>query len=672
MHKLTNMTVKRFFLYFTLLIFLACGSSDDSSDSSGDNGNNNGGNTGGNNNGGNDDTKDETNFYFSESGNDSNSGSQKNPWKSLSKLSNSELSPGDSIFFNRGDSFLGELVVNGSGTESEPIVFTSYGSGDKPIISGKVGSSGGGDHQQAIYILNHDNMVFENLEVQNNRQAPRTNVDNSDSFGIQIHNNSDEILNNFVFKNMTFRNVYAIAQVDPSDQQAFNQFEVAAIRIFTDWNKAPINNVLVEDNYFTDLQRFGVHAKHAIGNNANDNRHTNFVFRGNEFKQIGGTCILPSRVRNCLIENNIFDEPGAKTNSRMIGRGSAVWNWYSVNTIIQNNQALKIRGILDSHGIHVDHRNVNTFIQYNYMEDCEGGFVEILGGNETSVYRFNISVNDGWRSNPNWVNSNHTIWLSDNIGGQDGYNSDNSYIYNNTVVINRTSNPYRTAIDIQAINTRIFNNIFYSINGSKMGNKQVNITDNNLSMTNNLFFGQVDTRFKDYDEQAVFQNPNFYDESLDEAKGYQLLASSPAINAGIPYSGKYAHPPIPVGDSDIFSDIEAIPSVGFFGRSLTLNSTPNIGANNAKNGEITSLYNLENPLIRDLFNNQEIQFENVYNEFNYRLFDITGKEKKSGIINSSNSKIQLENNLENGVYSIIIENNHQKISQKFIYRKSDS
>ena len=77
------MTAKKLFLYFTLLIFMACGSSDDSSDSSGDNGNNNGGNSGGNNNGGNDDTKDETNFYFSESGNDSNSGSQKNPWKSL-------------------------------------------------------------------------------------------------------------------------------------------------------------------------------------------------------------------------------------------------------------------------------------------------------------------------------------------------------------------------------------------------------------------------------------------------------------------------------------------------------------------------------------------------------------------------------------------------------------
>jgi len=105
----------------------------------------------------------------------------------------------------------------------------------------------------------------------------------------------------------------------------------------------------------------------------------------------------------------------------MIGRGSAVWNWNSVNTIIQRNKAIGIRGILDSHGIHVDHKNINTFIQYNYMEDCEGGFVEILGGNETAVYRFNISVNDGWRDNPNWRNSNHTIWLNDKIGGDEGF-----------------------------------------------------------------------------------------------------------------------------------------------------------------------------------------------------------------------------------------------------------
>ena len=297
---------------------------------------------------------------------------------------------------------------------------------------------------------------------------------------------------------------------------------------------------------------------------------------------------MPSRVRNCLIENNIFDQPGAKTNPRMIGRGSAVWNWYSVNTIIQYNQATSIRGILDSHGIHVDHHNENTFIQYNYMEDCEGGFVEILGDNETAVYRFNISVNDGWRENPNWVNSNHTIWLSNTIGGEAGHESNNSFIYNNTVVVNRSSNPYRTAIDIRANNTRIFNNIFYSINGSKIGGKQVRVEDDNLLVTNNLFHGNVDVRFKDLDENGIYGDPSFYNEDLGGAKGFQLLASSPAINSGIPYSGNYSHPSIPVNDSDIFKTVEAIPTKDFFGRSLTVNSTPNIGANNAKNGEITT------------------------------------------------------------------------------------
>ena len=94
----------------------------------------------------------------------------------------------------------------------------------------------------------------------------------------------------------------------------------------------------------------------------------------------------------------------------MPNRGSAVWTWNCKYTIIQRNECLHIRGYLDSHGIHIDHHNDHTYVQYNYMEDCEGGFVEILGGNTNAVYRFNISVNDGWRDNPNWINSNHTLF----------------------------------------------------------------------------------------------------------------------------------------------------------------------------------------------------------------------------------------------------------------------
>lgn len=571
-----------------ILVFLTVSFSCSKSDSINNSNHNSNNNSNDNSNNDNNSNEERTTFYLSSSsGNDNSNGSQSTPWKSLSKISNTELSPGDSIFFKKGDTFTGHFKITGSGSKDKPIVITSFGSSNnKPIITGSGSSISGGDFQEAIYVNNSDNIIFEGLEIQNNRTNKKSGVEDSDSFGIYIHNSSDDIMNNFTFRNMTFKNIYAITQVDPSNQEAFNQFEVAGVRFFTDWGKAHINNVLFENNFFTDLQRFGVHIKHSNANNGLDNRHTDFVFRNNEFKEIGGTCILPSRARNILIEDNIFNKPGAKTNSRMIGRGSAVWNWNSVNTIIQRNKAIGIRGILDSHGIHVDHKNINTFIQYNYMEDCEGGFVEILGGNETAVYRFNISVNDGWRDNPNWRNSNHTIWLNDKIGGDEGYASNNSYIYNNTIVINRTNNPYATAIDLKANNTRIFNNIFYSVNGSSIGTKQVNVRDDNLSMTNNLFYGNIDSRFINIDSDSVDKNPHFYNEELNNEKGYQLLKESGAINSGIPYSGRFSHPAIPTGESAIFSNVESIPTTDFFGHKLDVNSTPNIGANNAKNGEI--------------------------------------------------------------------------------------
>lgn len=611
-----------------------------------------------------------TTYYLSStSGNDSNPGTEQKPWQTISKISSQPLSAGDSIFFKKGDTFKGHLVIQASGTDDKPIVLTSYGSGDQPILTGSVGDLGGGDHQEAIYINNQDNLVFDDLEIQNDRTNPRSDVDDYDSFGIYVHNTGEAVMNNFTFKNMTFKNIYAISQVDPADQEAFNKFEVAGIRFFSDWNKKNINNVLVEDCFFTDLQRFGVHVKHAVGNNDLDNRQTNFVFRKNEFRQIGGTCILPSRTRNCLIEDNIFDQPGAKTNSRMIGRGSAVWNWYSVNTIIQNNQALSIRGILDSHGIHVDHHNVDTFIQYNYMEDCEGGFVEILGDNERAVYRFNISVNDGWRNNPNWKNSNHTIWLNDKIGVEEGHPSSNSYIYNNTVVINRNDNPYETAIDLKANNTRIFNNIFFTSNGSSIGTKQVVMEDDNLLMSHNLFFGNIDNRLIDRDASPVTQNPSFHNQNSGNPAGFQLMSNSPAINAGMAFSGSYSHPPIPIEEADIFANVEAIPTSDFFGQPLDVNATPNIGAGNTKNGALVNLFNPESPsklLIKSPFVEEEVIVQGIKNDLKFKLYDLRGKLKMIGTVNKRRSIIELDKSIRNGIYTLEFVNETEHYTSKLV------
>ena len=609
-------------------------------------------------------------YYLSSStGNDNNNGSQTQPWKTLSKISNTTLGPGDTVYFKKGDTFRGHYVVNGSGTEQSPITFRAYGTGNQPVISGSDHDDGGGDYREAILVENEDNMIFEDLEIQNHRTTSRSNVGDLVSFGIQVISSSAGTKNNFTFRDMTFKNVYGLYWVDPSNQSEFNAFEVSGLTFKSSWGGI-INNVVVEDSYFTDLQRIGIHIKNTSGKTS-DKRNTNIVVRRNEFFQIGGTCVLPIRTENCLIENNIFNQPGAKTNDKMIGRGSAVWNWYSINTIVQYNQAINAKGILDSHGIHVDHSNIDTFIQYNLMQDCEGGFVEILGGNQRAVYRFNISINDGWRVNPNWTNSDHTIWLNDKIGGQSGHPSYDSYIYNNTIVINKSGNDaFDTAIDINGQNTRIFNNIFYAVNGSGIGIQQVNYNDPNLMMTNNLFFGNIRNNFKTIDANRIEADPQFYDEDRADQYGFQIGASSQAIDAGAAYAGDYAHPAIPVGASTIFANVEEYPTVDFFGNSLSGDSTPNIGASNAKNGEIslsnksdisTEKVYIQNPIISD-----KVVLHGVDKSYQYALVDILGRTKQQGFLEASQNEIILDQILSSGVYLLKLENKANTLITKIL------
>ncbi len=78
-----------------------------------------------------------TNYYLSNAGNDTNSGTSTDaPWATIDKLNKTSLQAGDAVYFRAGDIFRGTIYVNQSGTSVNPIVFTSYGSGAKPIISG--------------------------------------------------------------------------------------------------------------------------------------------------------------------------------------------------------------------------------------------------------------------------------------------------------------------------------------------------------------------------------------------------------------------------------------------------------------------------------------------------------------------------------------------------------
>ncbi|WP_430814977.1 T9SS type A sorting domain-containing protein [Carboxylicivirga sp. RSCT41] len=600
-----------------------------------------------------------TDYYVSSSeGDDGNNGSIDAPFKTLQKISQVPLKPGNTVNFKCGDRFDGHFVVNGSGTNEEPITITYYGDGEKPIITGEVGEVAGGDYQEAILVENQDNIIFDGLEINNERTANRTGVDETDAYGIYILNTGTEVMRNFTFRNMTFQNVYAPKPILKEEgEDSFNGLEVAAVRFYSSKNTVAgqeknIQDVLMENCYFTDLQRLGVHMKHGGGaDGVGDemiNRNMNLVFRNNEFHYTGGTCILPTKTYNCLIEDNLFNHPGSDVDPRMPNRGSSVWTWRCYNTVIQRNRCISTRGYLDSHGIHIDHENHNTFVQYNYMEDCEGGFVEILGGNVNAVYRFNVSVNDGWRDNPNWKNSNHTIWINQNAPSGTHY-CDYSYIYNNTVVIDQ---PFATAIDVNAKNTHIFNNIFYSTNGSGIGTKQMVINNNGteLFMKHNLFFGGVVQSFKNLDTNPVSGDPQFAAGEEDTAGKYQVQANSPAVDAGVANPG----PPIPGAGTGIFKDIPEYPVVDFYGNPIDLSSgTPNIGACNAKDidsginayDHLPKLQFTPNPTTGIIFLN------NLETERNAIIFDLTGKK----VMEQSVTSVLNVGSVNSGVYVLLME-----------------
>ncbi|MDD3740141.1 MAG: T9SS type A sorting domain-containing protein [Bacteroidales bacterium] len=79
-----------------------------------------------------------TNYYVSNSGNDSNDGTSVDfPWSSIEKVNSFNLQPGDSVFFKSGDVWRGNLKAK-SGNSGAIIYYGSYGNGNKPIIMGSI------------------------------------------------------------------------------------------------------------------------------------------------------------------------------------------------------------------------------------------------------------------------------------------------------------------------------------------------------------------------------------------------------------------------------------------------------------------------------------------------------------------------------------------------------
>ncbi|MDP3432744.1 MAG: hypothetical protein Q8T04_07250, partial [Bacteroidota bacterium] len=78
-----------------------------------------------------------TYYVDSQTGDDTNKGTMKKPFKSIEKVDSLKLLPGNSVLFAGGQSFAGTLKLKGlAGTKELPIVIGSYGNG-RAILNGE-------------------------------------------------------------------------------------------------------------------------------------------------------------------------------------------------------------------------------------------------------------------------------------------------------------------------------------------------------------------------------------------------------------------------------------------------------------------------------------------------------------------------------------------------------
>ncbi|WP_430810881.1 MULTISPECIES: T9SS type A sorting domain-containing protein [unclassified Carboxylicivirga] len=614
-------------------------------------------------------------YVSSSSGNDTNAGtSPEAPWASLARASDQLLNPGDSVLFKSGDTFIGQLQISRSGTKDMPLYFGKYGEGDLPVLDGALAE--GGAHLATVAITNHDNIELAFLEITNDRQTSRAGVSDNLAYGIDVQNTGPDTLRNYHFHDLTVRDIFA----PTTENQDFNAIKVSAINFFTSKNtevgkERNIQDVLVENCYIARTTRLGIKTGHAGGDegvgNDSINRNMNLVFRNNHFYQTGGTCILPTKTYNCLIEHNIFEEPGSDADPRMANRGSSVWFFSSRNGISQYNKCYSVRGYADSYSQHIDFGNRNIIMQYNYSEDSEGGFVEILGDNVNSTYRFNVSVNDGFRDF-----KGNTLWVSAYAGKDRDILSDSSFIYNNSVYVDAAITP-----DISFVGKNIFvyNNIFQATGAATIGQEVTMEIEpgSQLYMSNNLYYGNITSTFKNYDSSPVNGNPLYVNGGGLTSEDYRVTDDSPAINAG----KQFPEPVFPMAGKGIFKDIAITPNVDMFGNPVGVSdSVPNIGADN-RNNSYVGIHDLELVLEESMTiypNPVEDQVMVTVHgvkkgKVSLVLSDIKGtllQQKEMDINPNFNQlKMTIDPDLRNGIYILSIEEKGKYVSKKVvIYR----
>lgn len=463
------------------------------------------------------------------SGSDDNSGlSKANAFKSIERINTLNLHPGDSILLAADQVFTGSIRLHGqSGNRQHPIFLGSVQWDNKASkMPATIDFKG---RLTGILISDCSFWEIKNIRLTADGYGP-VNENGSMRCAVLLQNGQAKEMNHIRLEHLIIDKVY---YENPGYRRGNEEVKSAngtqrygwGIRIINKQPAALIHNIEIASCNISDVSHTGI----KLTGSKYNIRDVRII--GNHLLRTGGPGIQMSEVHTVYVSDNVVDQSGSNDDSRKWGRGSGLWTWGSSHVLIEKNQFRNANGPGDSAGAHIDFNCDNMVIQYNLSMHNAGGFCEILGNNYNCAYRYNISVNDGYRikGEKGAFQEGKTIWLSGYVGNNRPKKGPvNTYIYNNTIFCDASMEP-KIAIEPTSSGILIANNIFYLQRPMKWvaGDQEKRESKtaapaNNVLISNNLFY-QKDTwpaamNYENFHPQ--YGNPGFSWPQADVWKGF--------------------------------------------------------------------------------------------------------------------------------------------------------
>jgi hypothetical protein len=477
-------------------------------------------------------------YYVHPAGDDNRGGtSPETAWRSIARVNQQTLKPGDLVLFRAGKTFTGTIAIPSTegGTIARPVIISSYGKANNARATISSGTRAGIDIAQTAGV------AITNINFNGGK--------GNSAAGIYLHTDrANKKLAYLHIRNVEVKN-YGREGIKITIDGANSSLTIVKVE-----------NASLHDNAWGGLKATG--AKH----NANTQWMIDGVraydnFGSKSAGSVTGSGIFIADVEDTVVQNCVVYNNG-KYGSAPVG----IWSAGSNRIVFQYNESYgnRTRTISDGGGFDFDWDVNNSVMQYNYSHDNDGpGFLIYAGSHAATgnVIRYNVSQNDGRKNGK--------------AGIQLGGNVSNSDVHNNVVYMTPSGHTLSAAFIAHdygsngkvAHNVLVRNNIFQTTGGVKVVGMTENVAQHaTMKFNGNAYYasgaafriGWGSKTFKSVDEWRKSKKQELAGrvatgfegdprlkapglggtigdpKKLRELGAYRLARSSPVIDKGVP------------------------------------------------------------------------------------------------------------------------------------------